>query len=406
MEQVFNDKAHCCGCGSCFSICPQKAISMECDSYGFIYPKIDKNRCIDCGACRKICTFHAVKEDKDCQCYAAINIDEEEMMKSTSGGTFAGIASRFLDDGDVCGVKASFHDGNIEVKHALIDDKSELKMLQGSKYVQSHMWYCIDDLRNALKSGRKVLFSGTPCQVAGIKSLFSKYVGTQLFTIDIICHGVPSQKLFNDYINKFQEKNKVRLIKFDFRNKKFGWGLDGLAVGKELEGKGYKKIKISPDNSSYYRFFLGAETYRESCYQCPYACKNRVGDITIGDYWGVEKYDPQLLRENGGAFEENKGVSCLLINTDFGQELIKKYGNKIRYFPIKIENVMKINTQLHEPAKHSRLRTDLLEAYRKSGYLGVHKIYEKICFKTNLKMKIKKIVPKKIWSVGKTILKK
>ena len=405
MEKVYSDRAHCCGCGVCSTVCLQKAITMECDNYGFIYPQIDKEKCIDCGACKKICAFYSKNEKNELKCYAAVNIDEEELMKSTSGGIFSGIASMFLNDGVVCGVKASFNENTVDVRHILINNESQLKELQGSKYVQSYMWHCINDMRKALNSGQKVLFSGTPCQVAGIKSCFKTYLGTQLFTIDIICHGVPSQKLFSEYIKKFQKEKKIQIEKFDFRNKQYSWGLDGLAIGKELDGQERKKIKISPQNSSYYRFFLNAEIYRESCYHCPYACKNRVGDITIGDYWGVDKFDLQLLHENGGEFEKNKGISCLLINTQAGEELVHKYGNKIKSFPIKIENVMEINTQLREPAQHSRLRKKLMEAYKKNGYSGIEKIYKKISFMVNIKMQMKRIIPEKIWNIAKSILK-
>lgn len=405
MEKVYSDKAHCCGCGVCASICPREAITMVCDSCGFIYPEINIERCVDCGACKNVCAFYGVNEELDAECYAAINTDEEEMMKSTSGGIFAGIASEFLEEGVVCGVKASFSEAHVEVKHTLIENKSKLEDLQGSKYVQSYMWYCISDLRKALSSGKKVLFSGTPCQVASIKSCFKAYVGIQLFTIDIICHGVPSQKLFSDYIKRFQEEKEIQLENFYFRNKQYGWGLDGLAVGKGLTDHMSKKIKVSPGNSSYYLFFLNAESYRESCYQCPYACKNRVGDITIGDYWGIEKFDPQLLNVNGGEFEKNKGISCILINTQAGHELIQKYGSKIKRFPIKIDNIMEVNTQLREPAKHSRLRIKLVEAYKKRGYLGVEKVYKKVCFEASLKKKVKKIIPKKLLSVVKQCVK-
>ena len=406
MEKVYVDHAHCCGCGGCAEVCPKHAISMECDQYGFIYPKIDISKCVDCGICKKSCAFHALGAETKSRCYAAVNANEEELMRSTSGGVFAGIASAFLKDGVVCGAGSFFDDGNLKVKHILIERETDLKILQGSKYVQSHMWYCISSLREALKSGKKVLFSGTPCQVACIKSIFNKYIGKQLYTIDIICHGVPSQKMLNEYLRGFQEKNKIKLTKFDFRNKKYGWGREGLAAGTGIDDKKQKQIKISPETSSYYRFFMSGEICRESCYHCPYACVNRVGDLTIGDYWGVEQYDPQLLHENGGELETHKGISCLLINTDAGQKLLDSYGQTIKRFPISIENVMKINTQLREPAKHTKLRNKLLKEFHKEGYLKIEKIYQNICFKENLKRTIKRFIPQRVRLFGKKILKK
>lgn len=405
MEKVYVDHAHCCGCGGCAEVCPKHAISMECDPYGFIYPKIDINKCIDCGICKKSCAFHALDAEIKSKCYAAVNTNEEELMQSTSGGVFAGIASAFLKDGFVCGAGSFFEAGNLEVKHVSIEHESDLKILQGSKYVQSHMWYCVPSLREVLKSGKKVLFSGTPCQVACIKSIFNKYVGKQLYTIDIICHGVPSQKMLNEYLHGFQEENKIELVNFDFRNKKYGWGREGLAVGTGTDDEEPKQIKISPENSSYYKFFMEGEFCRESCYHCPYACANRVGDLTIGDYWGVERYDPQLLRENGGELETHKGISCLLVNTDAGQELLDVYGQAIKCFPISIENIMKINTQLRKPAEHSQLREKLLRKFAKEGYSGIEEMYGKIRFKSNIKMGVKKVIPKRLWYACKKIAK-
>lgn len=220
MEKVYNDKEHCSGCGACIEICPQNAISMQRDQAGFLYPSIDKKMCVNCRACTKICPFHNTLKLHSGKCFAGINVDINQMMNSTSAGVFAGIASEFLQDGIVCGAEMKYQKNrddstsqNIVVEHTLIKDVCELINLQGSKYVQSNLYACLGELKQALKSGEKVLFSGTPCQVASIKSLFAKYIGTQLYTIDIICHGVPNQQFLNDYLVEFQKIHRVTLEK-------------------------------------------------------------------------------------------------------------------------------------------------------------------------------------------------
>lgn len=400
MKKVYIEKNKCCACGVCAFICPKQAISMECDDLGFIFPVINQNLCVDCGACIKACSYNKGKKMLPSSCYAGISADKVRMMQSSSGGIFSGLASEFLKDGVVCGAAIQFNDHNrAEIKHILIDDIADLKEIQGSKYVQSYMWKCLSDMRDALKDGKKVLFSGTPCQVDGIKFLFEKYLGTQLYTIDIICHGVPNQQFFNDYLKQYKEKNGIKLAKFDFRNKRFGWGLDGIAVGTNG-----KELKVTTENSSYYRYFLNGEIYRENCYNCPYACQGRVGDITIGDYWGVEKYDPQLLDSNGGQFSKENGISCILINSKAGEQLIKDYGKKIDMEPVEIEHVLIVNTQLREPARYSKVRNKIFSLYQNNGYVSVEAFYRKQMLWKKVKNAIKKRIPKLIKVIGKKVL--
>lgn len=398
-------KNSCCGCGVCKEICPKQAITMECDEYGFVYPVIDKKKCIDCGLCKQKCSFGNATLEQIKECYAAVNVNEHELMKSSSGGVFASIASEFLKEGSVCGVKIVRNANSFDVAHKLIQQKAELYMLQGSKYVQSHMWHCVSDIKSMLETGRKVLFSGTPCQVAAIKDLYKKYVGTQLFTIDLICHGVPSQKMFNDYLQQYQNDNGVRVEKYDFRNKKCGWGANGI-MEVTNEDQMRSEIKITSDNASYYHFFYKGDLSRESCYECPYACQNRVGDVTIGDYWGIETFNPELLSENGGSLDRQRGVSCLLINNQSGKELIERYGKNLQLYPIDFNNIAVYNTQLREPVKPSKLRKKIFDAYLQSGYSGVDRIYVKRRRMAKLKTAIKSIIPSGIKKKIKKVLYK
>lgn len=397
MEKVYADKSHCCGCGICSFVCPKHAISMQPDDLGFIYPVIHPEHCIDCRACTAVCAFGKNRHGTASVCYAAATTKETERMHSASGGVFSAIAGAFSKDGLICGAAMEFRKGTSLTRHML---DSGFRKFQSSKYVHSHLWPCLQDVENALRNGEKVLFSGTPCQVDAVKSVFHNYLGKQLFTIDIICHGVPSQQFFNDFLSLYQKTHKTELVQFDFRSKKHGWGLNGTATGAQGEER-----KVTPQTSSYYRYFLDGEIYRENCYQCPYACLQRVGDLTIGDYWGIEKQDPQLLDTNGGCFSKETGISCLFVNNDNGRYLLEQYGSRLILRPVDLRHVTIANTQLREPARYSRQRDAILNSYRKTGYSGVEAIFKKQMLYRSMKQLLKKAIPKSAWNTLKQFLK-
>ena len=391
MDKVYKNKTDCCGCGICMTVCPKHAIQMNKDEMGFVYPEIKRDVCVDCGLCQKKCCFSKRKNQGigECgsDCYAACNINREELSKSTSGGVFSAIAHAFLENGGVVvGVCMNLDSGKVHVYHAVIESPYELAELQGSKYVQSNLWECMDALDDKLKHGKKVLFSGTPCQVDAVKGKYKEYLESQLYTIDIICHGVPSQMFFEDFINNYQKETDLKIKKIVFRDKKYGWGLSGQLIASN------ENVKFAPNEFSYYKYFLDGETYRDSCYACPYACPERIGDITIGDYWGVKAYDPQLLVENGGAFDLEQGVSCLIVNNARGEELLKKFGINVQKEPIELQHVMKINAQLREPAKHTALRNKIFLRYSKYGYSAVESLFQKQQFYRKIKRKIKAFI--------------
>lgn len=388
--ELYSEDA-CCGCGACAAKCPKEAISIETNEFGFKYPYIDSNRCIDCKACKKVCSFKKEKEkiSNNYKCYAGGVQDDNLIMKSASGGIFSAIASQFIKMGGyVCGSSAFLENGIIKVQHIIINDLDNLYKLQGSKYVQSDTVDCFKKIGKLIKNGSKVLFSGTPCQVDAVKSLYGRYSGTLLFTIDIICHGVPSQSFLNGYLKEYQKRKKQELSYFDFRNKKYGWReLTGIA--KFTNGI---EETVTPEKSSYYRYFEDGEIFRENCYKCPYANLNRVGDITIGDYWGVEKYSPELL--DIGTLSEKKGISCLLINNTVGEKMLEDYGKKLIVYPVEISKVMIVNTQLKEPAKYSEKRKKLLKKFKDHGYSSIENFFIREILRGKIKSIIKKIIRK------------
>lgn len=403
MDKVYYSSTECCGCGICRVTCPKNAISMKCDDKGFVYPVINSSACIDCGACKRICSFNKRKKidnGESClECYAACNKKQIELNRSASGGVFSAVAHSFLEQGGaVAGACMELKNGKVHVYHTLIDTKEKLPDLQGSKYVQSNLWECVDEMDVLLKAGKKILFSGTPCQVDAIKGKFSKYLETQLFTIDVVCHGVPNKSLFEAFLEEYQKRENLKLKKIIFRDKKNGWGHKGSFVTEDN-----RIIAFTRGDFSFYNYFIEGEISRDSCYSCPYACLERVGDITVGDYWGIKNYDPQLLMENGGVFDFKMGVSCLMVNNIHGEELLRKFGSNLQKVPIQIQHVMQINTQLREPSKHTKLRNKIFSLYIKHGYCAVEKLFRKQMLVSKIKRELKGGI-QKILYIGKKLI--
>ena len=306
----------------------------------------------------------------------------------------------------VFGAEAINADKGIKVRHVMIDNKSSLPQLQGSKYVQSDINGVYNEAVDMLKSGRMVLFSGTPCQIAGIKKFVQeKRVDTaNLYTADIICHGVPNQRMLNDYLDVLSEKVGARVERFDFRAKDHGWGLEGKYYYKK---NGVKRSKIFHNRlSSYYTLFLDSDTYRMNCYSCHYARAERVSDITLGDYWGIEKEQPEILVQNGGSIDMDKGVSCLLINTDKGAELYKKAKGRMITAEADFVKIQRNNGQLNEPSHRGDNRETVMSLYKTGGFavvddwfmkrLGVKKYYYQLLsvLPKGLKRAVKKVLAK------------
>lgn len=400
---LYIDNEHCCGCGGCSHICPKGAITMQIGEFGAIYPDINIDKCIGCNLCVNFCTFGKNKNTQMLKSYAATNINIDQKMLSSSAGIFPALATYFLQNGDgVVGVAMNIVEGKAQVNHILITQENQLSALQGSKYVQSDGLSSYNEIKNFLNTGKRLLLSGTPCQIASFKSLFKNYYN-QIFCVDIICHGVPSLTFFNEYLLYSQQRNQCEITQFIFRDKKYNWGLQGGAIYKSVKGDG--QFSISPQNSSYYRFFIAGETYRDSCYSCPYACLQRTGDLTIGDYWGANKFSPELMKENGGEFDTKEGVSCVLCNNLKGQQMLEIIKSNLVLKEVDIDKILIINKQLREPAKHTGLREKLIKLYNKNGYKAVEKVHLRICRKEKTKKIIKSLVPKSAKKLIKKVLK-
>ena len=320
--KLFMNKKDCCGCAACVNICPKFAITMEKDEIGQYYPRINDTLCVDCGACKRVCDFQRKDENRFghqvLSAYGAASKNESLIKKSASGGIFAQLASFFLETGGVVYGAAMLQDDKLWVKHIRVEDKAQLYLIQGSKYIQSDIGDTYQQVKQDLVKGRQVLFSGTPCQAAALRS-FLKQDYENLIVVDIVCHGVSTAQIFQDYISFLEKKKNIKITNFAFRDKSVGWGLD--AKYEYLKKSKLKTQRLYYKLSSFYNYYEKAAISRENCYHCKYACPSRIGDITLGDFWGVEKNQPGCLRENGGIFDEKKGISFCLVNSQRGAEL-------------------------------------------------------------------------------------
>ena len=388
---LFKEKKNCCACGACVQICPKHAISFEPDESGFLYPIVDETRCVHCGLCEKVCSFRRdLSQPRRLAVYAAAaeNIDRAQ---SASGGVFAGLAAKVIESGGVVFGSAMQYDGNqITVRHRAVHTLEDLIHLQGSKYVQSAIGDCYCSAREMLEKGDTVLFSGTPCQIAGLHTFLRKDYAN-LYTVDIVCHGVPSEKIFQDYLAFEEHKIGKRIEDFRFRDKSRGWKLFGRMSTADEQGR-VSEVFFEPEESSYYQLFLNGYTYRENCYLCPYAGGYRPGDLTIGDFWGIEVVQPELLKQNGGPLDEEKGVSCLIVNTDRGMRLLKSVP-EIRLYDSSFEKAKRYNGQLREPSKLKPERETALALYRE-GYERLEKWYRRRLAIVRIKRGVRRAIPK------------
>lgn len=401
---LFAHKEECCGCSACKNICPKSAIRMEEDCYGFLYPIIDKQLCIACHACEKVCGYQKRQEEsKPLQVLVAARKDKDKIMKSASGGIFAALAEDVLSEGGlVFGASMEYENNQLVPKHIEIENIEELTKLQGSKYVQSEIGDTYRVAKEKLLKGKKVLFSGTPCQIGGLKQYLGKDFDN-LLTVDIICHGVPNARFFQSYIKCLEKKLNGRILDFKFRDKSKGWGLNGKIVYEDNHNKVREKY-ISHYDSSYFKLFLESSTYRESCYSCKYCNDSRPSDITLGDYWGIQKEHPEAFQEKGSYFNQEKGISVVVVSSIKGKNYIQKCNYMLYSLNSTYSKAARKNGQLTHPSKRSDTREKILELYKNEGYEVVESYFKRHYKLTRIKGRVKRLVPKKIKRMIKRVI--
>lgn len=335
------EKSECCGCNACVQRCPKQCISMKEDEQGFLYPIVDTTTCIDCGLCEKVCHILNPGEEKEpIQVLAAKNKNEDQRLKSSSGGTFILLAEHIIRQGGV--VFGARFDTNWEVEHCYAETIEELEPLMRSKYVQSKIGNTYKQVEEFLKNGRKVMFVGTSCQIAGMKRFLRKEYDN-LLAVDFICHGVPSPGIWRKYLEEIKSsrseaagKNSVLSVSLksvpvitgiNFREKQlggYGWKKFGFVVQTKSPSKGDKNTVLLSsimNENVFMKGFLANLYLRPSCYKC-YA-KNGAAhsDITIADFWGVQRYYPE--------FDDDKGVSAVFVHTSKGKGIIKELSSRL-----------------------------------------------------------------------------
>lgn len=344
--QVEN-KTNCTGCGACYNVCPVNAITMQGDTYGFYKPVIDKSKCTNCGLCEKICPLDNYKSKNDePKAFALINKDETTRLKCASGGAFAAFAKLILEqNGITYGV---IWDDNIVAVHSRAENIEQLEKMFSSKYVQANTLDTFKQVKTDLENNKKVLFSGTPCQIAGLKSYLKKDY-ENLVTIDLICHGVPSPLILEKYKQEFlKNKPDEKIININFRSKKRGWG----AFYTLIINTNKKEYCIDGLNSSYLKAF-GNLSLNTSCVNCQFNKIPRVADITIGDFWGVDEYDESLNDKNG--------LSIILINNEKGQNLLNKIDEICKLQEVPLDVATKRNPNIYSSSKAHKNREEFLD---------------------------------------------
>lgn len=312
------NKKDCCGCGSCAQVCPVNCIIMIEDREGFLYPKVEKEKCVDCNLCIKGCPIQSIYSNLDNKvkpiAYAAFVKEDEIRLSSSSGGIFSVLVHIILRENGV--VFGAAFDSNMSVHHIAIEDENELYKLQGSKYIQSRIDDTFQEVSYFLKRGRKVLYSGTACQIAGLK----RYLGrdyNNLYTVDVLCHGVPSPKVWRKYLVSKEQLAGSQVKKVYFRKKQTGWKTFSI----ELQFNNSKKYEQVFYKDVYMLMFLKNICLRPSCYNCKFKSLSRLSDITLGDFWGIENIAPEM--------DNNKGTSIVLIQSDKGKRLFHDISNSI-----------------------------------------------------------------------------
>lgn len=379
--KVICDYKDCTGCGLCAARCPKQCIEMKPGFLGHLYPEIDQDKCIDCKLCQKGCpSLQDIESSYPKKAFAAWSKDEEDYVTSTSGGAASVMSQYVISKGGVvygCSVLP-----NIQIAHIRVDNLEALHLLKGSKYVQSQIKSIIPQLRKDVKDGLMVLFIGTPCQVAAIKQLY-KTIPDNLYLVDIICHGTPSNKFLKDYIQKDLKIDAARVTNVKFRLPD-AFSLCVFEKDKLL----YKSNNLWTHRYEdlYYNTFIDGFTYRDSCFSCHYAKPERISDITIGDFWGLgnEVSDKEIP-------EHKNGVSCVLPITEKGMQLVEAIRHSLNIYERPVTEAVNGNDQLRAP----KAENNEIKRFRTLSHIfSIKRSYQITIWKILLKRTLKRILRK------------
>ncbi len=379
MKEICN-KEKCTGCMACFNCCPKKAIKMETEN-GFYFPIIDEEKCIDCGLCKKKCpSINKIIKyfPQENIAYAVINKNKNIRDTSSSGGVFYNIAKSIIQQNGV--VYGAAWDSKLQVKHIRIENIDEIKMLQGSKYVQSNIDFSYNNVKRDLKFGKKVLFSGVPCQIAGLLSFLEKKYDN-LYTCEVLCHGNASPIIFEEHKKYIEKINNAKLKEINFRYK----------TKEKCQNIQYKfdnninVINQDPLKDYYYNGFQSGILLRDSCYKCNYIGIERCADITLADFWGIKKDSIKL--------DDNLCYpSLVFVNTKQGKELFEINKKDWNIFKRPIEEAIWGNLSLRRSVPINKYKKKFFTEYPINGYEETAKKF--LIEHKGIKDRIKKLIGK------------
>lgn len=380
--ELIVEKNLCCGCSSCANICPQHCITMTADIEGFLYPHINQPKCIDCGLCKSACPILNTKKQKlkhDLNVFIGKNPDENIRSISSSGGVFTLLAEKTISkQGVVFGAQFT---PDFRVIHDFVDDKNGLKKLRGSKYVQSEIGHSYKVAKRFLDEGRQVLFSGTPCQIAGLKRHL-KHDYNNLLTIDIVCHGTPSYKVLNKYLTELIDKQE-RIKEICFRDKITGWKNYSITIQTEDRNGETKSLSTIYTKDKYMSAFLSNLSIRPSCFNCRFKGENSQSDITLGDSWGLNIIHPEI--------DDNKGHNLIISHNEKGDKYINEFSPQ--WIKSTIQEIIKYNEHLIESARVQPNRKLFFSLIRNNSFIKCYSI----CFGNNILYRIFRLLYRLIY---------
>ncbi|MCH5342818.1 MAG: Coenzyme F420 hydrogenase/dehydrogenase, beta subunit C-terminal domain [Acetatifactor sp.] len=354
------EKIKCSGCSACYNVCPVNAITMEDDEEGFWYPKIDPSKCVRCDKCEKVCPYiNKITAESDLQmCFAAYNKSEEERFISSSGGMFIALAKEILQEGGV--VFGAAYDERYMVCHMAAENEKQLIELIGSKYLQSRIGTIYQEVHAQVKLGRKVLFVGCSCQISGLISFLGQNYDN-LVCVDFICLGVPSPKVWSDYLDTFFIRDKINFV--NFKDKSLGWHTFSLRINSDDE-----EFVRNGRETHFFSGFFKALYSRPSCSACIFKQGKRLSDITISDCWGYRKIAPEM--------DDNKGLSSVVIHTEKGRQLFFRVKEQVVYKEANLEDILKYNRNYNTSAAMGEQRAEFWADYNR---LSKKEVFEKWC---------------------------
>lgn len=385
----------CTGCGLCANICPMKAITMCENGEGFLYPIINEQNCDSCNLCNTMCDEYRDQgrdKNKPLKVQACQTKDAKWLIESTAGGFFPTLAQWVIEQGGV--VFGTAYDEAMNPVVCKAESVEDILRFNGSKYVQSDLTEALPVVKAELDQGKWVLFSGTPCQLAAVKTLCKDYIGKKLITMDVVCYGVPSPGLFREFLKCIEKDKQARVVDYRFRDKhRHGWSHTTVITMLDVDGNQIHFEEEDYSKIPYYKMFGTRNCFRKECYSCQYNTIERISDFTTGNFWGIEKMTDK--------FDATKGVSMVLMNTAIAARIFEKISDRFETIDMTIDQAIQANDALVHTCKYPSERDDIYHCFQSYGFEATYKKFYSDGTISRLKRKMR-IVLKKFLNTGRS----